>query len=336
MTMRLAALALLLLTSPAFAEPAAGFRVVEEGALGIELPKDHVLLAGFEAKLTACTTGANPPTGSPLFWLEVSRAGKVSAAHVHGAGKLDGCIEKALTAGKITDKLGAPIVLVGHVDLMAPQTSELLPPPRMSTAPVLVDAHNTKWQLTATRIAYTANRMLDITQALDAVSAKIASCAPKRGPKASAAQAFAWTDGHARVRSGTPAYDDCVASALSAIKLPAPESAFWMQLEITAPSEPLAPRTGKAGMSHEQAMTDALTTAVRSRKLDLLACLDGHPKAKLTKLKIVLDGEKASAKALSTGNADADVCVRNKFHAIAIPSATARDHLELEVSLDPE
>jgi hypothetical protein len=334
--MRLAALALLALGSTASAEPAHAISIIEDGALGIELPKDHGLLGGIDTKVEACTTGPNAPTGSALFWLEISRAGKVSAAFVHGAGKLDGCLEKALASAKVVDKLSAPIILVGHIDLMGRETSAYLPSPRVSTAPVVLDAHNTKWQLTATRISYTANRMLDITAALDGASTKVSDCAAKRGPKAAAAQAVVWMDGKARVRSGTPAYDDCVAKALSSIKLPAPESAFWMQLEITPPTEALAPRTDKPNMSHEQAMRDALTTAVRSRKLDLKACLEGRPNATLTKLVVILEGEKANAKPLSTGNADADVCVRNKFHLIAIPSATPRDHLELEVTLDPE
>ncbi|MDB4953301.1 MAG: hypothetical protein JWO36_870 [Myxococcales bacterium] len=338
--MRLAALATAItaaLATPAFAAPPpTGFRLVEDGALGIELPKDHSLLGGVDDKVSACANGPIAPEGSGLFWLEISRAGKVSAAFVHGTGKLDRCLEKALTAGKIADKLAAPIILIGHIDLMRRETSEYLPSPRVSQAPVLLDAHNTKWQLTATRISYTTNRMLDIAQALDGASAKIASCAPKRGAKAAAARAVAWTDGHARVRSGTPAYDDCVANAVSAIKLPAADSAFWMELEITAPAEPLAARTENPNLTHEQAMRDALTTAVRSRKLDLRACLDGHPNTKLDKLAVVLDGEKANARPLSTGNADADVCIRNKFHLIAIPSATARDHVELEVTLDAD
>src|SRR4051794_8929583 len=77
--MRLAALALITLASPAFAEPT-GFRISEDGALGADLPKDHALLSGADDKLSACANGPAAPSGSPLFWLEISRAGKISAA----------------------------------------------------------------------------------------------------------------------------------------------------------------------------------------------------------------------------------------------------------------
>jgi hypothetical protein len=226
--------------------------------------------------------------------------------------------------------------LVGHVDLMEREKSQYLPSPRMSATPVVLDAHRTKWQLTATRIAYTANRLLDITQALDGASEAISDCAPKRGEGAQAAQAILWTDGHPIVRSGTIAYDECVAKALVTVKLPAPESAFWMQVEITPPAEALAPRSDASTLGHPQALRDAVTTAVRSRKLDLLSCLDGHKGATLTKLAVSVHGFKADVKTVSTGNADADKCVRDKFHDVTIPSATAADKVDYEIPLDVE
>src|SRR5439155_23943098 len=116
-----------------------------------------------------------------------------SAAHVHGAGKLDGCLERALAKGAVADKLVAPVIVAGHLDLMEAGSSKFLPSPRISTTPVMLDAHHTRWQLTATKLAYTANRMLDITKALDDASAAIADCADQRGDGAPAAKALWWT-----------------------------------------------------------------------------------------------------------------------------------------------
>ena len=183
---------------------------------------------------------------------------------------------------------------------------------------------------------YTANRMLDITAALDGVSDAISDCAGKRGEKAPAAPMLVWMDGHPIVRSGVIPYDDCVAKALAPVKLPAPESAFWMQIDITPPTETFAARTDKAALSHPQAMHDALTTAVRSRKLELQGCLDGHPKTTLVKLEVRLYGTRANVKSVSTGNADADACVRKTFHDIPIPSSIASDTMDLEVTLEAE
>lgn len=309
------------------------YRVLEDAALGIDLQPDHPLL-GDLAGIDACANGATAPTGSAVFWLEISKAGKVSAAYVHGAGKLDACLEKALAKAVVA--VHAPIILAGHIDLMERTSSKFLASPRMSSTPVVLDAHHTKWQLTATKLAYTANRMLDITAALDGVSLAVADCADRRGESATAARALVWMDGHPIVRSGTIGYDDCVAKALAPVKLPAPESAFWMQLEITPPTEALAPRTDKAALSHPQAIRDGVTTAVRSRKLDLQQCLDGHKGAVLTTLSVTLHGNKANVKSVATGNPDADACVRKKFHDIVISSATAADKADLDVVLDPE
>src|ERR1700685_4198002 len=59
------------------------YRLVEDAALGIDLQPDHPLL-GDIAGIDVCANGATAPTGSAVFWLEISKAGKVSAAYVHG------------------------------------------------------------------------------------------------------------------------------------------------------------------------------------------------------------------------------------------------------------
>jgi hypothetical protein len=333
---RILALTFLLATvSTAAAEPPA-FRVVERAALGIELrPEARVLSDKHEAAMASCTKAIEPTSGA-LFWLELDRAGKVTAVRVRGSGKpvVDTCLEQALRKTTAKDKLPGPIILAGHVELAVPGRDGYLPPPRHSTTAVLVAPHAATWQLTVTQLAYTANRAADLAQALDGVSAGIAACAPKRGATADSAQAIAWIDGKAIVRSGTPAYDDCVAKALDAIKLPTSESAAWMKLAITEPAEPLAPRTDKAGLSREQGLRDALTTAVRSRKAILLTCLDGRPTATLSKVGVTLAGTKATITRAATGNADADACVRKKFGEVAIPNAKSDDKLALEVTLE--
>ena len=328
------ALCAVLATTAAHAAP---YQLVEDEALGITLPDDHQLLGDKPGPAIEACLAKDPPTGSALFWVEVGKTGAVSVAKVHGAGKpaLDLCLAAALKKATVTDKLATPVVLVGHLDLAAEGKDALMPSPRKSPASVLLDPHGARWQVTVSQLAYTANRALDIAAALDGASAAIAGCAGKRGAKAEAAPGIAWTDGKAIVKSGTPAYDNCLAAAFSAIKLPAPESSLWMVLTITPPAEALAARTNKAGMGRDQLLRDALTTAVRSRKPVLLDCLDGHPKAKLVKVTVELKAAKANIKKVSTGDGDADACVRNKFQDTPIKAANDSDKVELEITLDP-
>src|SRR5215475_11619413 len=105
MVMRALALAAVLAAAPAAADPA--YRLTEDGALGIELPTDHVLLGNVDPALTACANGKVAAEGSAVYWLELARSGKATAAHVHGAGKLDPCLERALGKAVATDKLPA-------------------------------------------------------------------------------------------------------------------------------------------------------------------------------------------------------------------------------------
>lgn len=310
------------------------YKLVEDSALGLELAADRRVLGDkHAAALAACAPGE--AASGAVFWLELNRAGTVTTAKVRGSGKptLDTCLEAALRKANVADKLPGPIVLVGHIDLKVPDRDGYFPSPRQSTTPVLLAPHGAKWQLTVNHLAYTSNRAADIAQALDAASPAIAACAPKRGRSAEAAQAIAWTDGKAIVRSGAPAYDSCVARALDSIKPPTPESALWMKLAITAPAEPLAPRTDRVALSKDQALRDALTTAVRSRKELLLTCVDGRAKATLTKVSLALTGAKAKVSKVATGDAEADECVRKKFGEVAIPSAKPADKLELEITL---
>ncbi len=325
--MRWAALVVVIASTPAAADPS--YRLVEDGALGLDLPTDHVLLGNVDPALTACANGPVAAEGSAVYWLELGKSGKATAAHVHGAGKLDPCLERALGKAVATDKLPAPIVVVGHIDLMEAQSSKLLPSPRISATPVMIDRHNTKWQVTVARVAYTANRAADIAQALDAASDAISDCAGKRSAPG---HAVVWSDGKVIARSGAPAYDACLAAAL-AFKLPAPESALWMEIDITPPGEQLAPRTDDAHMSHARALQDALTTAARTRKPDFIDCLVGHQKAVLSKVTIELRAEKARVKAVSTGDPAADACIANKLVDVKIPNAMPADTLELEVEL---
>src|SRR5690242_771763 len=125
------ALAILLISQAALADT----KVVEEAALGTDLSPDHPLLA---ADFKACTAEAS---GAPLFWVEVSKAGRVSSARVHGAGKLDACLQKALSHAKVTTKLANPVIIAGHLEIDG-QTA-----PRVSEAPVVLDAHHAKWQV---------------------------------------------------------------------------------------------------------------------------------------------------------------------------------------------
>lgn len=329
-------LVLLALTGTAAAD--APYKITEDAALGTALPADKRLLDDAKAAdaLAKCVT-ATPPGGSAVFWVDISSKGVVTTARVHGSGKpaLDACLAGALKKLAVAEKLTAAIAVVGRIDL-ADASGAFLESPRISSAAVAVNANNAAWQLNVDRIGYTSNRAQDIAAALDARSASIAACAGKRGAKAEAAEALAWVDGKkAAFSSGNKPYDACVAKALDGIKLPVAESAMWLHVAIMKPTEPLAPRTTKAGLSKADQLRDALTTAVRSRKQDLLACTDGKPKAKLTKLSLALRGGKANVYKVSTGDTDADACVRNKLANVAISSAAADDKVELEITLDP-
>ena len=321
--MRSLVLAVLVVASPAAADPP---RLVEDGSFGLDPAVPGPLLAVPDAALARCTEDA---TGSAVYWVEVGKDGRVTSAHVHGTGKLDACLEGALRAGKVATKLKGSLVVLGHVEV-ADQ-----PKAKISTVPIVVDAHDATWQVTIDRVAYTANRVLDIGQDLDAASAAIDACASKRGkPQAVVAHGVAWTDGHPIVHTGSASYDACLSHALAQIKLPRDDSALWMELSIAPPAEPLAPRNS-AVFSHAEELRDALTTAVRSRKLHLLGCLDGHPKATLTHVQMALAKGHAAVKAVSTGDRAADACVRDQLKEVAIPSATDADYLELDVTLDP-
>lgn len=329
-------IALVLFAGTAAADPS--YKLVEDAALGITLQADKRMLVDTKASsLAFAKCSATPASGSAVFWVQVSSKRLVTAARVHGSGKpaLDACLASALKQMTVTEPLTAAIAITGRLDL-ADASGSFLESPRVSSAAVLVAAHDAKWQLTVNRIGYTANRAQDIAAALDGQSKAIAACAPKRGAKAEPAEAIAWVGGKKAVfQSGNKAYDACVAKALDGIKLPAAESALWMHVAILKPAEPLAPRTNKAGLSKADALRDALTTAVRSRKQALLACTDGKPKAKLTKLSVALRDGKANVYKVSTGDTDADACVRNKFVGIAIPNAATDDKVELEVTLEP-
>lgn len=308
--MRLAA-ALVLAATPALAGP-----LVPEAVLGADQPPD------VSADVSGCTGDA---TGSPLFWLEVGKAGRVTAAHVHGAGARDACFAKALAKAKVTGKLAGPIVVTGHIAV------DGQPVPRTSQAAVVLDNHHTKWQLTASQIHYTANRMMDIAAGLDAASDAVASCADRRSTPG---KAMVWDDGKVIVRSGTKAYDACLAKALASVKLPAPESAFWIQLDIAPPGEQLAPRTDDPRLSHEQALKDAVRTAVRSRKLDIADCLQPHPTVKVTAVTVSLYGAKLTTTHVATTDAGVERCVRGKLDGVTIPNAVPSDKLELEVEVE--
>ena len=327
--------ALLVLVGSAAAD--APYKIVEDAALGITLAADKRLLDETRAAdaLTRCVT-ATPASGSAVFWVDVSQKGAVTSARPRQRKPaLDACLAAALKQLVVTEKLKAPVAVVGRLDL-ADAAGLFLESPRVSSAAVMLAPHAASWQLTANRIGYTSNRAQDISASLDSVSAAVAACSPRRGAKAAPAEALAWVaGGKANFSSGTKAYDACVGKALGAIKLPVAESAMWLHVAIMKAAEPLAPRTTQAGLSKADLLRDALTTAVRSRKLDLLACTDGKPKAKLTKVSVALRGGKANVYKVSTGDTDADACVRNKFADVAISSAAAGDKVELEIALDP-
>lgn len=308
--MRSVVAALLLVATPAFAQSA----IAVEQALGSDPPPELVV------DFAACT---GEVSGAPLFWAEISKAGKVTAAKVHGAGKIDACFEKALAKAKVASKPTAATTVVGHIEITG------APPPRASQTAVIIDAHHAKWQVTATQLHYTANRMMDIAASLDGASEAVSNCAGKR---TAAGKALIWYDGKAQVRSGVKAYDDCVARALATIKLPAPESAFWIAADITAPGEQLAPRTADPHLSHEQALRDAINTAVRSRKLDFVDCENAHPKANLTAVTVQLAVEKLKTLKV-TGDAAIEACVKSKLDGVKIPNASPSDKLELEVDV---
>jgi hypothetical protein len=313
----------------------APYKMVEDAALGTTLPTDSRFLnerPEIVEKITKCVTDT-PAAGPAVFYLEIGRKG-VTTVKVHGSGKpkLDACIATSLKTILAMNKLPDTVGIGGRIDL---SDGAQLQSARVSSAAVLVNPHKAVWQLTVNRIGYTSNRAEDIAAALDGVSAAIAACSSKRGAKAQPAEAMAWLDGKkALFRSGTPAYDACVGKALDGIKLPVAESALWMHLAIMKPAEPLAPRTDKAGLTKADALRDALTTAVRSRKSDLLGCTDGKAKAKLEKVGVALRGGKANVYKVSTGDTTADACVRNKFRDIAIPNAAADDKVELEITLE--
>ena len=310
----------------------APYKIVEDAALGIQLPADKRLLDDSKAAdaIGKCVT-ATPPEGSAVYFVELSSKGVVTTSRVHGSGKpaLDACLANAIKKLAPAEKLAAPIGVVGRIDLAGES-------PRVSSAAVMVRPHEATWQLTVNRIGYTANRAQDIAAALDERSAAIAACAGRRGAKAQPAEALAWIDGKkAAFSSGNKAYDACVAKALDGVKLPAAESALWMHVAIMKPAEPLAPRTTKAGLTKADALRDAMTTAVRSRKQELLACTDGKPKAKLVKVHVMLRGGKANVFRVSTGDVEADACVRNKFRDIPVPNAAAGDKADHEITLEP-
>jgi len=284
----------------------------------MDLP-DHPLIT---ADFSACKDAP----GAPLFWVEVSKAGRVTAAHVHGAGKVDACFEKAFAKAKVADKLPAAIVVVGHIDVDGQAA------PRVSQAPVVLDAHHAKWQMSASSIHYTANRMMDIAAGLDGVSNAVSDCAGKRDKPGKAMIWYA-NGGKPIVRSGAPGYDACAAHALAAMKLPAPESAYWIAADVTAPGEQLAPHVDDPHLSHEQALKDAVSTAVRSRKLDFVDCENAHPKANLTSVTVSLYGEKLTTKKVTSSDASIDACVKSKIDGAKIPNASPSDKLELDVDL---
>jgi hypothetical protein len=323
-------------TGPAAADTPA-FQLVEDAALGIALGATPVLGDAHVAAMTACKTAE--ATSGAVFWLELGRAGTVIGAKVRGSGKpaIDACLEAALRKAKPAAKLPGPIALAGHIDLKLADRDGFQPTPRQSKTAVMLPPHAARWQVNVQHLAYTSNRAADLAAALDGASAGIAACAGKRGAKAEPAEAIAWFDGKAIVRSGTPAYDTCVARALETIKLPAPDSATWMKLAILAPAEPLAPRTDKAGLTRDQALRDAMTTAVRSRKEILRTCLDGKANATVDLVRLALVATKATVvKVTGTLDAEIDACVRKKFGTVGIPSAKPEDKLELDIKLDRE
>jgi hypothetical protein len=325
----------------ASADPA--YQIFEDSALGMTLPPKKILLGekGMDATLTDCIVHAPAATGSALYWIEVGKAGTVTTAKVRGTGStaLDSCIAGGLKKASITEKLPNAIVVVGRVDVLDRNKANgsFLASPKVSDVAVLIDAKGGAWQLGTKRLAYTENRAADISASLDTQAASIDACAAKRGKDGADVDLIAWLDGgKAIVRgNGDTAYDTCLARALDAIKLPTGASALWMELSLKKAAEPLAPRVDKPSMSKEQALKDALTTAVRARSASLLDCTDGK-KAKLTKVTVVLATGKANIKTVSTGDPAADACVKTKFADVTIKTADPADKLELEVEVVPQ
>lgn len=340
--MRHVLLAAISLTSAlAIAEPPPAYQLHEDGALGMTLPPKNILGTdkGLDATVTDCIVHAPAASGSALFWLEIGKAGTVLSAKVRGTGSsaLDSCIAGGLKKAAIREKLPNAVVVVGRIDVLDREKNlgTFNPSPKLSEVAVLVDAKGGPWQLVTKRIAYTENRAADIAQALDAQAAGLDACAAKRPPSLAEIDLVAWLDGKAQVRgTGETTYDACLAKALDAIKLPTSASAIWMELSLKKAAEPLAPRTDKPAMSKQQALKDALTTAVRSRKDAMLDCTDGKPKAKLTKLTVSLAAGKANVKEVATGDPAADACVKTKFVDVTIKAADPADKLDYEVTLE--
>jgi len=322
--MRTAVLALVAALAPGLAAADPITYREDDVIIAMDILSAEPFVSVSDAALAKCTGDA---AGSAVFYIEVDASGRITAAHVHGAGKLDACLARALGAGAASAWKKSMVVL-GHLDIGSNES------PRISTTAVELDAHGAPWQVTATKIGYTANRARDIAQALDGVSPTIAACAGKRGRGATPSEGSAWLDGRgAVVRLGPPAYDACVARALAKIELPAPESAMWLELSVAPPAEALKAHSAHA-TTHDQDLRDALTTAVRSRKLQLEGCLDGRPGTRLVSVAIALRHGKASITKVSTGDAAADACVRDRLRDIAIDEAAAADALELDVTLD--
>jgi hypothetical protein len=341
--MRLVAIAgVSLVSALAAADPTPAYQLYEDGAFGTTLPPKKVLAVdkGLDSTVTACIVGAPAASGSAVYWLEIGKSGNVTTAKVRGTGSsaLDSCIAGGLKKGMFTEKLSGAIVMYGRIDVLdrEKKLGTFNPSPKVSEVAVLVDAKGGPWQLGTRRLAYTANRAADISQALDAQATALDACAAKRAKTLGDLDLVAWLDGKTIVRgSGDSGYDSCLGKALDAIKLPTGASAIWMELSLRKAAEPLAARTDKVSLSKEQLLKDALTTAVRARKAGMLDCTDGK-KAKLAKVTVSLDGGKANLKAVSTGDAAADACVKTKFVDVAIKAAAPTDKLELEVTLDPQ
>lgn len=324
-------------SSLAAADVTPPYRLVIDGALGGD-PAGVGAVVTDKAKgdLAACFS-KTPATGSAVVWMEVTKAGAISAAKVRGTGApaLDACLATALT--KVTvPKTPGLLILLGHLDAMdvAKQDSNaFFPSPRLSNVAVMFDPRGAAWQLSVKRIAYTANRAADISQALDAQSAAISACTAKRAKQLATANLVGWIDGTtAKVRgSGDTTFDACVSKALTPIKLPTPESALWLELELRQPGEPLAPK----GTTHDQAVADALRDAVKTKKSELESvCLDKHPKATLGKVTVELRAGKVTVTAIATGDATVDACVKAKLAAITVPRAVGADAAVTTVDLD--
>jgi hypothetical protein len=330
-------------STPAFADKAPAYQIFEDSALGMTLPPRKVLLGdkGMDKTLSDCITGAPAASSSALYWLEVGKAGNPTAAKVRGTGStsLDSCLAGGLKKASITEKLPGAIVIVGQIDVMDKNKNDgrFLVSPKVSEVAVLLDAKGGPWQLGTKRLAYTDNRAADISAALDGQVASLNACAAKRPASAGEIELVAWLDGGKPLVRGTgdSAYDTCIATALWSVKLPTSQSALWLELSLKKAAEPLAPRTDKPALSKGQALKDAITTAVRARSASLYDCTDGK-KAKLAKVTVALAGGKATIKAVATGDAAADSCVKTKFGQVSIKAAAPEDKLDLEVEVVPQ